>query len=215
MRDHLAGEAADAGLDQHLLVIRSDRLVQHGHGIALQAKPHDDRCVQVHAVAGDGVVGLGDGLQPQVVQKHLVPGRDEIKTLVLQEPRVEHGAVAEPLPQHADIAAGHGDDHVRVEHHPHQRRHHQVDHDAGKMAVGEAPPPRSRHRRGRRPIRWPKVRFQLALHCLLAAKPPSLSAVCERRGRLVNMTRGRWRGRHRAPGCGCPARLVGPLVGMR
>src|SRR5262249_44263930 len=108
LRDYLAGEAADSGLNQHLLVIRPDRLVQHGDGIALQAVPHDDRCRQVHAVAGDGVVGFGEGLQPQVVQKNAVPGRNEIEALVLEEPRVQHRALAETLPQNTDVAAGDG-----------------------------------------------------------------------------------------------------------
>ncbi len=197
-RDHLAGETADPGLDQHVLVVRSDRLVQHRHRVALQAKADDDRCVQIHAVARDGVEGFGEGLQPQVVQKHLIPGRNEIEALVFQQPRIEHGAVAEALPQNADVAAGDGDDHVRIEHHRDQGRHHQIDHDAGEMAVGEAPPPR--HRRGRCSIRWPKIRFQLPLLCLPAAKPPSLSRSLGAEIRLVNMTRGRWREGNRAGG---------------
>ena len=63
----LARQTADPRLHQHLLVIWSDRLVQHRHRIALQPKPEDDCCSQAHAVAGDGVVRLGKGLQPEVV----------------------------------------------------------------------------------------------------------------------------------------------------
>src|SRR5262249_3970214 len=73
LSNHLARQTADAGLHQHLLVIWPDRLVQHGHCIALEPEPENDCCSRAHAVAGDGVVGLRKGLQSQVVQKYLVP----------------------------------------------------------------------------------------------------------------------------------------------
>src|SRR5262245_35413938 len=63
----LARQTADSRLHQYLLVVRADRLVQHRHCIALQPKPDDDRCIQADTVAGDRVVGLGKGLQPQVI----------------------------------------------------------------------------------------------------------------------------------------------------
>src|SRR5262245_46499144 len=157
--DDLACQTADSRLHQHLLVIWPDRLVQHGHRIALQPKPDDDCCRQAHAVAGDGVVTLRKGLQPQVVQKYSVPGQNEIETLTLKLARVEHSAAAKAFPQDADLAAGNRYHHVRVQHHCHKCRDHQVDHYAREMALKEPPPPRWCPRRGRRPIYWPQIYF--------------------------------------------------------
>src|SRR4029077_4071764 len=105
LRNDLTRQAADSGLSQQLQVIAPDRLVDHGHGVALQPKPDNEGRGQAHAVAGDGVVGLRDGLQPQIVQKYLVPGPNEVEPLVLELARIEHGAAAEAFPQHAHMAA--------------------------------------------------------------------------------------------------------------
>ena len=108
MSNDLARQTADSGLRQHLQVIRPDRLVEHGHRVALQPKSDNECRSQAHAVAGDGVVGLREGLQPQIVQKYLVPGPNEMETLILELARIEHGAAAEAFPQHADMAARNG-----------------------------------------------------------------------------------------------------------
>src|SRR5262245_5638102 len=111
---------------------------------------------------------LRKGLQPQVVQKHPIPRQNEIETLILQLTRVEHSAAAKPFPQDADLAAGNRYDHVRVEHHCHKCRNHQVDHYTREMALKEPPPPRWCPCRGHRPIYWPQIHFHdLFLHCLL------------------------------------------------
>src|SRR5262245_61349768 len=102
---------------------------------------------------------LRKGLQPQVVQKHPIPRQNEIETLILQLTRVEHSAAAKALPQNTDLAAGNRYDHVRVEHHGHKCRDHQIDHYTRKMALNKLPPPRSRLRRGRHLIYWPQIYF--------------------------------------------------------
>src|SRR5262245_33122285 len=111
---------------------------------------------------------LRKGLQPQVVQKHPIPRQNEIETLILQLTRVEHSAAAKPFPQDADLAAGNRYDHVRVEHHCHKCRDHEVDHYTREMALKEPPPPRWCPRRGHRPIYWPQIHF----HDLIL--PPSV-----------------------------------------
>src|SRR5215831_7686647 len=177
LSNDLACQTADSRLHQHLLVIWSDRLVEHGDRVALQPKPDIDCCSQAHAVAGDGIVGLGKGLQSQVVQKDLVPGQNEIETLILQQPRVEHGAAAKAFPQDTDLAAGNRYHHVRVEHDRHKCRDHQVDHDAREMALNEPPPPRWCRRRARHPIYWPQIHFHhLFSTVCCATKRPTQSA---------------------------------------
>src|SRR5262249_11265907 len=95
-------------------------------------------------------------------------------TLILQPPRVEHGAAAKAFPQDADVAAGNRYHHVRVEHDRHKCRDHQVDHDTREMTLNEPPPPRWCRRRGRRPIYWPHIHF----HHLFSTFHPLFSTVC-------------------------------------
>src|SRR5262249_33642427 len=128
LSNDLASQTADSRLHQHLLVIWSDRLVEHGDRVALQPKPDIDCCSQAHAVAGDGVVGLRKGLQPRVVKKPSIQGKNEIEPLILHLTRVEHSAAAKAFPQDTDLAAGTLYSHVGVEPHRHKCRDHQVDH---------------------------------------------------------------------------------------
>ena len=118
----------------------------------LQSKPDIDRRIEIHAVAGDGVVCLRQRLHPQVIEKDFVPRPKEVDALVLQLAWVEHGAAAETFPQDSDLAAGNRNHHVREEHHAHERRDHQEDHHARQMALDEPPPSLSDRRRGRPPI---------------------------------------------------------------
>src|SRR5262249_17573030 len=118
------------------------------------------------------------GLQPEIVQKHSVPGQNEIETLTLKLTRVEHSAAAKAFPQDADLAAGNRYHHVRVEHHRHKSRDHQVDHYTWEMALDEPPPPRWCRRWGRRPIYWPHIRFHhLFSTVCCATKRPSNSSI--------------------------------------
>src|SRR5262249_50443352 len=145
----------------------------------LEPKADDDCWSQAHAVAGDGVVGLGKGLQPQIVQKYFVPGQNEIETFILQLTRVEHRAAAKTFPQDTDLAAGNRYHHVRVEHDRHECRDHQVDHDAREMALNEPPPPRWCRRRGRRPIYWPQIHFHhlFSTVCCATKQPSSMRSL--------------------------------------
>src|SRR5262245_30030967 len=63
--------------------------------------------------------------------------------------------------------------HVRLEHHRHKCRDHQVDHYTWEMAPNELPPPRWCRRRGRRPIYWPQIHF----HPVLPRLPRDETAV--------------------------------------
>ena len=146
--------------------------MDHRDRVALQPEADDDCRGQTHAVAGDGVVGFGERLQPQVIQKYSVPRQNEVEALILQPARIEHGAAPKAFPQHADIAAGNGDHHVGIKHHPHERGDHQIDHHARQMAI-EKPPPPGWRRGGGCAVDWPKIRFQLTLHRL----PPDEFAV--------------------------------------
>ena len=83
--------------------------MNHRHGIALQ--PESD--TQARAIAGDGVVGFRDGLQPQILKKYLVTEPNEVETLVRKLMRIEHGAAAEAFPQNPDMAAGNRHHHMR------------------------------------------------------------------------------------------------------
>jgi len=130
---------------------------------------------QAHAVAGDGVVGLGKGLQPEVVQKYSVPGQNEIETLTLKLTRVEHSAAAKAFPQDTDLAAGNRYHHVRVEHHRHKCRDHQVDHYAREMVHKEPPPSRWCPRRGRHPIYRPQIYFHHLFSTVYRATKRSFS----------------------------------------
>jgi len=98
LRHDLARQTADPRPHQQLQIIWSDRLVKHRSSNALQPKSDIHGCDQAHAVAGNRVVSLGDGLQPQVIEKQLVPGPNEVKPLVFDLTRIEHGAAAEALP---------------------------------------------------------------------------------------------------------------------
>src|SRR6516225_3807575 len=103
--------------------------------------------------------------------------------------RVEHRAAAKAFPQNSDVAAGNRYHHVRLEHHRHKCRDHQVDHYTWEMAPNELPPPRWCRRRGRRPIYWPQIHFHhLFSTVCCATKRPFLYAVCERQVQLVNKT---------------------------
>src|SRR6266403_5816486 len=88
------------------IFLRSDSRFSRSTRNLYSPEPDNDCRRQAHAVAGDGVVGLRKGLQSQVVQKYLVPGQNEIETLILQPPRVEHRAAAKTFPQDSDVAAG-------------------------------------------------------------------------------------------------------------
>src|SRR5262249_56821005 len=99
------------------------------------------------AAGGRGVAGVRKGWHPKVEKKALVPGKKEIKPLILKPPRVEHRAAAKALPQDTDVATGDRSPHVRVEHHRHECQDHQVDHDTREMALSEPPPPGAPRRR--------------------------------------------------------------------
>src|SRR4029079_10037825 len=131
--------------------------MDHGHGVALQPKSDDQGRIETHAVAGDGVVGVGDGLQPQIVEKDLVPGPDQVEALILKLARIEHGAAAEAFPQHADMAARDGYRDMGKKHDAYERHDHQVNHEARQIAVDKPSPPGSC--RGRVPVYRPQIRF--------------------------------------------------------
>jgi hypothetical protein len=101
MSNDFARQTADSRLCDQLQEIRTDRLVEDGDAVALQSKPGVDRRRQAHAVAGDGVVSLRDGLQPQIVHEQFVPRPNEVEALVLQLPWIEHGTPAEAFPEDA------------------------------------------------------------------------------------------------------------------
>ena len=53
-----------SGSDDRIQIIRTDEFVQHGDGIVQQLIAHADLRAHADAVLGNGVVGLGGGLQP-------------------------------------------------------------------------------------------------------------------------------------------------------
>src|SRR4051812_9179114 len=76
--------------------------MQHRDGIALQPKTDVYRCSQAHTVLGDGIDGLRHGLQPQIVQKQLIPRQKAAKALTSELTRIKHRTVAETLPKDAE-----------------------------------------------------------------------------------------------------------------
>jgi hypothetical protein len=83
------------------------------------------------------------GLQPQVIKKQLVPWEKKVEALVLDLARIKHGAAAEALPEDPDMPTGNRHRRIRKKHDRDKRHEHQVDDDAGEIAVDKSPPPRT------------------------------------------------------------------------
>src|SRR4029077_14745036 len=129
-----ARHAADFGVNDRLQVLRADELVQHGDGAVRQLIPDVHLRGDVHAVLGDGVDRFGPGLQPQIINEQLVPGRNEVQAFLPQLAGIQDRAAANEapaveiknrrcVPVDADVAARHRDHDVGPQHDDHQQRH--------------------------------------------------------------------------------------------
>src|SRR6516165_6181168 len=114
--------------------------MQLRNSVALQSKTCVDSCLKADAVPGNCVVGLGHGLQSQVIQEHFVPRQSDAHTLIFEPAGIKHGAAAKPFPQHPDISAWNCHYHKWSEHDAYQRRHHQIDNHHGKVLLDKTPP---------------------------------------------------------------------------
>src|SRR6516165_7355516 len=123
--------------------------MQLGSSITLQSKPGIDGCLKADAVSGNCVVGLGHGLQSQVIQEHRVPRQSDAHALIFELARIEHGAATKPFPQDADISAWNCHYHKWSEHDAYKRRHHQIDDHHGKVLLDKTPPGTSGATNGR------------------------------------------------------------------
>src|SRR5262249_52473833 len=109
--------AAELGIHDRIQVLRADKFVKHANVVVQQLKAHVDLRVYADAVLGDGVIGLGRGLQSQGVDVELVPGPNDVKAFVPQFAGVEERSAPDKtpaveivpvksLPKNADTAAG-------------------------------------------------------------------------------------------------------------
>ena len=160
-------------------VVGPDGLMQLRDGVVLEPEPDVDRRRQIDAVLGDGVVGVGRGLQPQVIEEQLVPRQQHAHALVLQQARVELRAAAEPLPQNSDMAGRHRHDHVRRDQEADQRRHHQIDDDDRQAVLEEPPPPVALRRR------LPIQRFRMRFHQPVSTELSSVKRPSSMRRRRI------------------------------
>jgi hypothetical protein len=72
--------------------------VQHGDGAVRQLIPDVYLRGNVHAVLGDGVDRFGRGLQPQIINEQLVPGRNEVQAFLPQLAGIQDRAAANEAP---------------------------------------------------------------------------------------------------------------------
>ena len=157
--------------------------MQLRNGIVLQSKPDIDPGNHIHAVLGDGSVGVGARLQPKVIQEHLVPRRDDAEALLFQLPRIEHSAAAEAQPEDADVAARNVDHHVRVEHDAQEHHDHQEESDKRQLIEKNFPPcpPRPPQvGRGEFFIRRQAIRAHRACSSNFASAPPDTISLAPR-----------------------------------
>src|SRR5205823_7286691 len=82
--------------------------------------------------------------------------------------RVEHRAATEAFPHHTDIAARHGDQHMRGKDDADQGEHHQVDDENRHVIFEKAPPPAAAPGCRWDSVRGPEIRFHAP--CSTAAR---------------------------------------------